>query len=101
MAAYGTNTKKGLHPEACNPLFLLLILGGPGRNRTTDTRIFNPLLYRLSYQAKSDIIVNYGVKWKAVFDLISGLARQSRRRIYLCVVVFVLELHFSVNCYAM
>ena len=29
-----------------------MILGGPGRNRTTDTRIFNPLLYRLSYQAK-------------------------------------------------
>ena len=29
------------------------ILGGPGRNRTTDTRIFNPLLYRLSYQAKA------------------------------------------------
>ena len=28
-------------------------LGGPGRNRTTDTRIFNPLLYRLSYQAKA------------------------------------------------
>ena len=26
-------------------------LGGLGRNRTTDTRIFNPLLYRLSYQA--------------------------------------------------
>ena len=30
-----------------------MILGGPGRNRTTDTRIFNPLLYRLSYQAKT------------------------------------------------
>ncbi len=28
------------------------VLGGPGRNRTTDTRIFNPLLYQLSYQAK-------------------------------------------------
>ena len=27
------------------------ILGGLGRNRTTDTRIFNPLLYQLSYQA--------------------------------------------------
>jgi hypothetical protein len=27
-------------------------LGGLGRNRTTDTRIFNPLLYRLSYRAK-------------------------------------------------
>jgi hypothetical protein len=44
--------KKGLQAEACNPLMLKLILGGPGRNRTTDTRIFNPLLYRLSYQAK-------------------------------------------------
>jgi hypothetical protein len=31
---------------------VLVFLGGPGRNRTTDTRIFNPLLYRLSYQAK-------------------------------------------------
>ena len=30
----------------------LFEFGGPGRNRTTDTRIFNPLLYRLSYQAK-------------------------------------------------
>ncbi|MEY4748983.1 MAG: hypothetical protein RIQ60_1197 [Pseudomonadota bacterium] len=26
-------------------------LGGQGRNRTTDTRIFNPLLYQLSYLA--------------------------------------------------
>ena len=25
--------------------------GGFGRNRTTDTRIFSPLLYRLSYEA--------------------------------------------------
>ena len=31
---------------------VLTVLGGPGRNRTTDTRIFNPLLYQLSYQAK-------------------------------------------------
>ena len=30
--------------------------GGLGRNRTTDTRIFNPLLYRLSYRAKPVII---------------------------------------------
>ena len=28
------------------------INGGFGRNRTTDTRIFSPLLYRLSYEAK-------------------------------------------------
>ena len=101
MAAYGTNTKKGLHPEACNPLFLLLILGGPGRNRTTDTRIFNPLLYRLSYQAKSDIIGNYDVKWKANFDLISWHPPLSA---FLCdreSDYFVLELQFSVNHYAM
>ncbi len=28
-----------------------LKIGGQGRNRTTDTRIFNPLLYQLSYLA--------------------------------------------------
>ena len=28
-------------------------LGGLGRNRTTDTRIFSPLLYQLSYQAEA------------------------------------------------
>ena len=27
---------------------------GLGRNRTTDTRIFNPLLYQLSYQATEE-----------------------------------------------
>ena len=31
------------------------VFGGLGRNRTTDTRIFNPLLYQLSYQAVWDI----------------------------------------------
>jgi hypothetical protein len=29
--------------------------GGLGRNRTTDTRIFSPLLYRLSYRAISSL----------------------------------------------
>ena len=29
----------------------LFLFGGLGRNRTADTRIFNPLLYRLSYRA--------------------------------------------------
>ena len=41
---------KGVTKNIRNPL---IFLGGPGRNRTTDTRIFNPLLYRLSYQAKA------------------------------------------------
>jgi hypothetical protein len=31
--------------------------GGQGRNRTTDTRIFNPLLYQLSYLAISSMIM--------------------------------------------
>jgi hypothetical protein len=30
---------------------LLDVFGGQGRNRTTDTRIFSPLLYQLSYLA--------------------------------------------------
>ena len=29
----------------------LILNGGQGRNRTTDTRIFSPLLYQLSYLA--------------------------------------------------
>jgi hypothetical protein len=32
------------------------VRGGQGRNRTTDTRIFNPLLYQLSYLASGGII---------------------------------------------
>ena len=34
--------------------------GGLGRNRTIDTRIFNPLLYQLSYRAKIDSITAVG-----------------------------------------
>ena len=30
------------------------IYGGQGRNRTTDTRIFSPLLYQLSYLAAAE-----------------------------------------------
>ena len=34
-----------------NCLILQGFSGGQGRNRTTDTRIFSPLLYQLSYLA--------------------------------------------------
>ena len=34
-------------------MFNDFVFGGLGRNRTTDTRIFNPLLYQLSYRAKT------------------------------------------------
>ena len=32
--------------------------GGLGRDRTADTRIFNPLLYQLSYRAKQVLGAN-------------------------------------------
>ncbi len=35
--------------------------GGARRNRTADTRIFNPLLYRLSYGA--NLKRSYQIKW--------------------------------------
>src|SRR5438067_8792420 len=38
------------HPDG---LLRRMNTGGLGRNRTTDTRIFNPLLYQLSYRAVS------------------------------------------------
>ena len=34
---------------------LLDLYGAQGRNRTTDTRIFSPLLYRLSYLGEARI----------------------------------------------
>jgi hypothetical protein len=34
-------------------LILFDFVGGLGRSRTADTRIFSPLLYQLSYQARA------------------------------------------------
>ena len=41
------------HQQKSPRSFLIwgFMFGGLGRNRTADTRIFNPLLYRLSYRA--------------------------------------------------
>jgi hypothetical protein len=44
--------KTGTNGVTRKCLFLLLKNGAQGRNRTADTRIFNPLLYRLSYLGK-------------------------------------------------
>jgi hypothetical protein len=44
-----------------------LEFGGLGQNRTADTRIFNPLLYQLSYRAiKHTIIARLSVRLPAV-----------------------------------
>ncbi len=37
---------------------MLNFYGAQGRNRTADTRIFNPLLYRLSYLGEKDFSYN-------------------------------------------
>ena len=40
--------------------------GGQGRNRTTDTRIFSPLLYQLSYLAfLFAVVAGLGLAWLA------------------------------------
>ncbi len=45
-------------PQTKNPKNLTILgvgtAGGLGRNRTIDTRIFNPLLYQLSYRANEE-----------------------------------------------
>ncbi len=38
-----------------------VINGGLGRNRTVDTRLFRALLYRLSYQATSRVLIWYAI----------------------------------------
>ena len=47
------------HPQMKKPesdeLSGFLHSGGLGRNRTIDTRIFNPLLYQLSYRANEEV----------------------------------------------
>ena len=40
---------------------------GSGRNRTADTRIFNPLLYRLSYRALMSLRVGGDLGWRSGF----------------------------------
>ena len=45
------------------------MIGGLGRNRTNDTRIFNPLLYQLSYRAKLSILAStFGVFSSGPFE---------------------------------
>ena len=51
--------------------FYLKNLGGQGRNRTTDTRIFNPLLYQLSYLAKRGRIIAGGSQDRKLFTAFS------------------------------
>ncbi len=53
LGTVAPKTTKGLSDLSANPLILTLISGAEGRNRTADTGIFSPLLYRLSYLGKT------------------------------------------------
>ena len=48
-AHIGDPTKKGSTKLMVKPLFSFRKNGAEGQNRTADTGIFSPLLYRLSY----------------------------------------------------
>jgi hypothetical protein len=50
-AAGPTSEAQTETPQDPNRALRRMNAGGLGRNRTTDTRIFSPLLYRLSYRA--------------------------------------------------
>ena len=47
----GIHTASNSYKKPAMRTLRVLNFGGLGRNRTDDTRIFNPLLYRLSYLA--------------------------------------------------
>ena len=51
MVAVGPVVLGAPRKRACDFSQALVLFGGQGGNRTPDTGIFNPLLYRLSYLA--------------------------------------------------
>ena len=51
--------QKAKRPTAWVSLFVR-ISGAQGRNRTADTGIFNPLLYRLSYLGNGALLDGFG-----------------------------------------
>ena len=48
-------------------------IGGLGRNRTIDTRIFNPLLYQLSYRASQKR--DYSIRKRGYLGKLGGNQR--------------------------
>jgi hypothetical protein len=65
--------------------------GGLGRNRTTDTRIFNPLLYRLSYRAK--ICFSFARKPLIIADLKAAIYEVIVHRIVLSIALAATEVY--------
>ncbi len=58
---YALSRRNGKGPETFRLPGLSCNCGGLGRNRTIDTRIFNPLLYQLSYRATKNESISKGI----------------------------------------
>jgi hypothetical protein len=67
--------------------------GGAGRNRTSDTRIFSPVLYQLSYRTiccTSVLVFSSGCKFMSIF-LLSQFWAQNFQKIIFIAVTFLSE----------
>ena len=70
--------------------------GGLGRNRTTDTRIFNPLLYRLSYRATPQLYNSATVFCRTEGSIQSDVSHFKPHSEYMAHVLFAL-LHLALR----
>ncbi len=55
-----------LHPHKS---YMFLLGNAQNRNRTSDTRIFSPLLYQLSYLGNSCFALAHGIFYKLAWGL--------------------------------
>ena len=72
-----------LYLAASRPRYLAAIkspFGGQGRNRTTDTRIFSPLLYQLSYLAPKGAFARPRIRPGIGLSVKESACLQRRRR---------------------
>ncbi len=58
--------------------------GGQGRNRTTDTRIFSPLLYQLSYLAFFEIHLRLSYEPSHKVDILHSPTKQASGNRFAC-----------------
>ena len=74
---------------------MLESIGGQARNRTTDTRIFSPLLYQLSYLANDRVEYNESLLHRQSHRIIEPLAKLPRASF--CAAAFTLWERFVVG----
>ena len=74
MPGFDDSITQELHKEKFTrggiEMQLIVLVGGQGRNRTADTRIFSPLLYQLSYLAQKRGLFNRLVLVESSYSMI-------------------------------